>query len=236
MSKTPVTCNIGNAPPVTSQSPDAALRAAEASDHGSLGMLHDMSCFLRAALQGRQPWVARVLLDALDGQYGATVAQSMAMALEDGIYDAGVQKPVSFLSHCADNDTMPLFAAIVEQGAPATFEPLREWSHRHATTPNGVWLDVLCNVTGNDDVSVTPSSAPQQINALAATPHGVALADLLVRHDSHHRAIASLQGTAGHAVIMESMMRARINTLSGERVAVNDSAEAPAARRRTRHV
>lgn len=173
-----------------------------------------------------------IFMDLVAGRYGVEMQAKVASAIEVGFKDDD-DTAFSTLRVILGEGRVELLKRLANLGMP---EPLRVLGsgkkYTAATTETGQWLDILTNFRG-----LARTTFPHQVSAYRNSWFAVDLADILVKHDPHHKTIESMKGMEGYALITEAAMRARIQQMSAETGQVNESTvEAPSARRRARYV
>lgn len=194
----------------------------------------DMTVMLNGLIHAKTDWADDLVSGVVAGRYGAHLQSKAAFALKEGMWDHHVDKFNSVVRTCITNGRLKLLAALADQGMPALLLQRGVGAdHSDASTEAGRWLDVLSNYSSSGALT----SFPRQVEAFRNSPAAVALADILVKHDPNHKTIDALKNTGGHAIIMESMMRSRIQSRDSGATANADSPpEAPLSLRRKRHL
>ena len=172
-------------------------------------------------------WADDALLSILGGQHGDRLQESLARKLVIGPTNDNRAKTAtdSFLSQCLVHRRLELFVRVAESGLPARLEFEDDDLRRGATTTGGRWLDHLANAV------LAPVRKPFAA-FLDSSPTSFAapmVAELIVKLDPDHAAIAAIAKPEALAHLTAARMRAKLSNIAPTR---NDALpRAPAARR-----
>lgn len=168
-----------------------------------------MTTFLVKLMEVQSPWADDAIMEVLRGDHGNDLQDEALLTVQGGFGAEGNSYQRSFLLVCVQNDRIELLRRVADMGMPSGLQML-DGCGASATNSAGRWLDTLASsdkrVFGGDG----PRDFPARVNDFSATPAASALADILVKHDPGHRAISRMQGSAGHGLIMEALMRSSI--------------------------
>lgn len=163
-------------------------------------------------------WADATLVDLAAGRYGPHLQQQMLVRLVQGMPLGG--SPTSLAHGIGVTGRVKLFAAIAElhkdfpKGTIASLSKVANHDPKEATTDGGRWLDLLSNTMDRQwHGSGRYKSFPKMLSMLdkdSLDRCGKDLAAILVKYDPNHKAIAGLQGTVGHSLIMEAVMHRRV--------------------------
>lgn len=165
-----------------------------------------MSELLDEMLTANQPWADAAFVALLQGSHGDASRDLAVQAVADGFKVSGAV--LSFVRTCVALYKLPLLAAVADCPVPDPIKRQRRQPDSRfpgATTDGGYWLDTLANIAG-----VSAASFARQVEAFSSNGTGRFLAELLVKHDPQHGAIAELEGFAGYPLVLEALMRRRI--------------------------
>ncbi|WP_404667021.1 hypothetical protein [Roseateles asaccharophilus] len=165
-----------------------------------------------------KPWADATLVDLAAGRYGSHLQKQTLVSLVKGMPLGG--SPTSLANAIGNTGRVEFFSAIADlhKEFPADFiaslSKVADRELKEATTDGGRWLDLLSNTMDRQwHGSGRYKSFPKMLAMLGKDSldrSGKDLAAILVKHDPNHKAIAGLQGTVGHSLIMEAVMNRRV--------------------------
>jgi hypothetical protein len=214
-----------NYPPLPDWTPmskaafDEYLTTIEDGTYGEKRMAEMLDELITAG----QDWADETFVGILRGCYGTNVRKVALQAVENGFRQNGAI--YSFTRFCVHHKKLELLEAVADLGLPEERAQTDEF-YGNASTPSGVWLDILANVGGSGPVT----SFARQVDAFSGSAFAPVLADILVKHDPEHYDIEVLKGSHGYAVIIDALMRSRIGMSTD--ASVSDAASERSRRRR----
>lgn len=189
----------------------------------------DAGGLLTSLMTQEHPWTDAPIIELLMGRFGTRFRDSVALSMVDGIAsDAFIG---SFVRTCISRGRIELLHAVADLGMPDALKNYEAANRsKEATGPGGQWLDVLANHSQRGAHPAHRTTFAAQIGAFSKSAIAKDLADILVKHDLGHLGIEAMRGTLGHAIVIESMLRSRLEHTSASTNL--HAAVAPAARAR----
>ena len=190
-----------------------------------------MEAVLMDMLATDEPWVDAELVRLLDGHHGPDLQEECVGSICFGI-ERNKRFYCSFATMCADRLRLDLFRAVAGLGLPELESTQSSAAlHVDATTPAGVWLDLLCSTQAKTHPEEGVQTLPRRIVSLARNnPRAAALfAELLIEHDPGHGHIGLLETSCeGFALYTQALMHRRLQSTTSS--TQDDSIAAPARR------
>ncbi|MFK4706141.1 hypothetical protein ABIC83_002980 [Roseateles asaccharophilus] len=176
-----------------------------------LGFADKVGDAMREAIEADGDWQTSAIVGLVRGDSGRDARYLALIAIQDGLELNSAR--VSLVRHCIRHNRVALIAALADLGMPSDVLDSDQIKRKTAlaTTPTGVWLDVMSNTcTPSISDSIVGTQFARQILAFNKVPVADELADLLVKHDPTHKVIETLKDQDGYSTITAAFMRAQI--------------------------
>lgn len=231
--------------PMTHEASSKEIAVLVARARMGIVLTENMHSLIDHLIEVDQDWADDCLCALLGGVHGVELQNETALLLERGFSRAGVRR--SFVRTCIDYGRVELLEIVADLGLP---DVVRKSSsvvhHKNATTDAGLWLDILSNAYSARHLmrgSIRScffgikTTFAREVCRLHSEPVATTLAEILVKHDPDHKTIGDMHDTPGHSLILEALMRSRIQ-LMRSRIQQHATAteSMPLARRSARHV